>query len=137
MARSTKYAAIPALMTLLLLVGCHTGNRHSHFENHPKAVASPFKFVWGGDLIHYDAFDQYIWDTNWDEVFIEFSAYDFIGEFCVEIYDGVGDLVFADTYFGVGGDLFVSTQTKLGYSGNWVIEINSFDLTGDVQLTLD
>ena len=132
--RATKLALI--FLVPLALVGCHE-RRHRHVEPHPAAFASSTEFTWSGDLRGYDAFDEYIWDTVWDEVFIEFEAFDFHGDVRIQILDDTFTVVFDDTFFGTGGDLLVQTSSDLGFSGEWTIRITSDRVFGDVRLTLD
>ena len=125
-----------ALAVPLLAAGCKK-SRRSSVDPFPTAFASSTEFFWSGDLRNYDALDEYRWNTVWDEVFIEFLAFDFFGEVRVQIYDEFLDEIFDETYFGVGGDLKINTTSDLGVSGEWTIVITSFDVFGDVRLRLD
>lgn len=126
-------------VALLALAGCH----HHHddhvviVEPHPTAFASETEFTWTGDLIGYSARDEYLWDTVWDEAFVEFTGLDFFGEVRIEIYDEFFDKIFDETYFGSGGDIGVNTATELGFSGTWSIVITTYDVHGAVTLVLD
>jgi hypothetical protein len=122
------------------LAGCynHTSSTdHVAAVPHPTAFASPTEFTWTGDLFGYSATDEYLWDTVWDEVFIEFEAVDFFGELRVEIYDHFFTKIFDETYFGSGGHLQVNTMSELGFSGEWTIFITSFHVDGGVTLRFD
>ncbi len=130
--------AAVVLATPLVLAGCyHSHNSRHHVSSHPTAFATPSEFTWTGDLVGYDATDEYLWDTVWDEVFIEFEALHFFGEVRVQIFDHFFDEIYDETFFGSGGDLLVQTSSELGFSGEWRIVINSFDVDGDVTLRLD
>lgn len=126
-----------ALAVPIMAAGCHKKSRRSTVDPFPTALASSTEFFWSGDLRNYDALDEYVWNTVWDEVFIEFQAFDFFGEVRVQIYDDLFDEIFDETYFGGGGDLIINTTSELGFSGEWTVVITSFDVYGDVRLRLD
>ena len=139
-AASRRALAIGALLLLspLVLAGCHKSHRrHQPVEVLPQAFASSTEFTWSGDLRAYSAFDEYIWDTVWDEVFIEFEGFDFFGEVRVQILDDSLDEVYDETFFGSGGSLQVKTSSDLGFAGEWTVRITTWDVFGDVRLRLD
>ncbi len=134
----TRALTALALALPLLAAGCHKSHRRSQpAETHPQAFASTTEFTWTGDLRSYDAFDEYLWTTVWDEVFIEFEAFNFFGEVRVQILDDTLTQIYEETYFGSGGHFHVNTSSELGFAGEWTIQITTWDVFGDITLRLD
>jgi hypothetical protein len=129
-------ALLPLLLIPLLLFGCHErSNRHD--GPHPTAYASPTEFQWTGDLISYDALDEYDWNTVWDLVFVEFEAFDFSGVIRVQIFDDDFVEILDETWVGYGDDVLIRTSSASGVSGQWRVRITSDDLWGDLALRFD
>jgi len=129
-----------AVAAPLILTGCYHSHRHAVpvvVVPHPTAFASDTEFTWTGDLVAYNATDEYLWFTVWDEVFIEFEGLDFFGEVRVQIWDDLLEPIFDETYFGSGGDILVNTSSELGFAGEWTVRITTYDVFGTVTLRLD
>ncbi len=129
-------ARLNLLLIPLVLFGCHErSNRHD--GPHPTAYASPTEFQWTGDLISYDALDEYDWNTVWDLVFVEFEAFDFSGVIRVQIFDDDFVEILDETWVGYGDDVLIRTSSAAGVSGQWRVRITSDDLWGDLALRFD
>jgi len=103
----------------------------------PTAYATDTEFTWTGTFTAYNATDEYLWTTVWDEVFVEFVGIDFLGQVRVQIFDDTNVQIFDETFLGNGDFQQVNLVSDLGFAGDWTVIVTTFDVFGQVTVRFD
>ncbi len=80
--------------------------------------------------------ETFTWDSIYDQVFVEFEAWDFLGSVLVEVFDAANALIYLEEHLGAGGYQFDTDQTLPGIAGQWTIRITTTAADGQVQVIL-
>lgn len=124
-------------LTLAMTVGCKKSHHHHSGINDVVTVQTDGDFIWEADVDLYDAVEEYEWVNPFVDAHVEFDAFEFVGEFTIEIYDHFDELVYVRTFFGKGEYRYEFDLTDFGEPGIWFVRLTSYDVDGSLTVHLD
>ncbi|MCI0652713.1 MAG: hypothetical protein L0Z55_12615 [Planctomycetes bacterium] len=136
MSAGTRRIAVPLLLAVFvagaLLSGCRYHRRH-----HPYVVDGYSDFYYEASLHNDTDVELYSWDFAFDRAIVEFEAFNFDGEFLIEIFDDHDVLVYQRLFFGDGGDYeFERDETDDGDEGDWHVRVTTTNVDGFIRFAV-
>jgi hypothetical protein len=134
---------IPVLMVIsitMCIVSCEGGDGSGSGD--PRDVTkTPESFYLEKDMISASYEATYIWDTTLTQARVHFRVHDFeSGSVIIYVWDDNGRRIFS---YATGhdhvddNDLEYTNTTLVGKPGDWRIELEYEDFTGEARLTMD
>ncbi len=133
--------AFLALSIPLAVTGCRRSSRTS-------VTTSTTAFSLDSDMFSEFDDDLYTWETDFDQARVEFRVRHFHEGYArLRIFDDFGNLIFDREYFGddyyyydccyYDEEFIDIASTAIGVPGTWTIDIEYWDFTGHLYLTID
>ncbi len=132
--RALALCLIP--LALGLTSGCKHKRHHQTFTNDVVTVETHGDFRWEADVDFYDAVEEYEWANPFVDAQVEFEAFDFYGEFTIEIFDHFDFLVYSRTFIGKDDYRYEFDLTEFGEPGVWFVRLISHDVDGLLNVDL-
>lgn len=138
--RAALGLAAVLVLAAVAAVGCHDYDDDDYYDDDDDDGGSPTsvstEFRWEIDALDYTADEAYVWESIFEDAFVEFEGFDFEGSVQVEIFDATDTLIYSELYVGTGGYQTDLDQTLIGVEGDWVIRISSISADGHLRVSV-